>query len=89
MTLFYSLIVSTALAFATQAGKTSGNEIRKQIRSTLFVPDPAPVLAPKSHGTFEPEPGVIAERVTYGGQFGMRVPAVVYGRSPTRANCPP
>jgi len=78
MILLYSLIVSTALAFAPQAGKTAGNEIRRQIRTTLFVPDPAPVLAPRSHGTFEPEPGVIAERVTYGTQFGMRVPAIVY-----------
>ena len=51
---------------------------RAQIRSTLFVPDPLPPLAPQSHGQFEPTPGVIAERVTYGTQFGTHVPAIVY-----------
>jgi hypothetical protein len=42
-----------------------------RIRSTLFVPDPLPPLAAEVHGSFEPEPGVVAERVTYATQFGM------------------
>jgi len=51
---------------------------RGQIASTLFVPDPLPPLSAASYGTFEPAPGVIAERVSYGTQFGMRIPAIVY-----------
>ncbi|MDA2924964.1 prolyl oligopeptidase family serine peptidase [Acidobacteria bacterium AH-259-L09] len=53
-------------------------EWRSQIRSALFVPDPLPRLASETHGRFEPAPGVLAERVSYASQFGMRVPAIVY-----------
>jgi dienelactone hydrolase len=72
------LIVAAALALAAQTDKASSGEIRKQIKAALFVPDPAPKLAPVSNGKFEPEPGVIAERVTYATEFGLRVPAIVY-----------
>ncbi len=65
------LFLAVPLAFASA-------DQRAQIRSTLFVPDPLPALAPQQHGQFEPMPGVIADRVTYGTQFGMRVPAIVY-----------
>ena len=51
---------------------------RSQIRDTLFVPDVLPKLAPTPHGQWTPAPGVVAERVTYATQFGMRVPAIVY-----------
>jgi len=51
---------------------------RQQIKAALFVPAPLPALAPQVHSRFEPAPGVVAERVTYGTQFGMRVPAVLY-----------
>jgi len=51
---------------------------RRQIKATLFVPDPLPRLAPRTHGRFEPAPGVVAERVSYGTQFGLRVPAILY-----------
>jgi dienelactone hydrolase len=67
------LLLLLMASMASQA-----QEIRQQIRSTLFVPDPAPALDAESYGKFEPEPGVIAERVTYGTEFGMRVPAIVY-----------
>ena len=40
--------------------------------------NPLPALDAKTHGRFEAAPGVIAERVTYGTQFGMRIPAI-YG----------
>jgi len=76
MIAFFLLMASMAQAFAqTQAG---AEDIRRQIRSTLFVPDPVPALDAASHGKFEPEPGIVAERVTYGTEFGMRVPAIVY-----------
>ena len=51
---------------------------REQIRKVLFVPDPLPALESRTHGSFEPEPGIVAERVSYGTQFGMRVPAILY-----------
>src|SRR5262249_44661712 len=53
-------------------------EWRSQIRKTLFVPEPLPALDVKSHGTFEPAPGVVAERITYSTEFGMRIPAILY-----------
>ena len=49
-----------------------------RIKQVLFVPDPPPPLAPVSYGSFEPTPGVIAERISYSTEFGMRVPAIVY-----------
>ena len=51
---------------------------REQIRQTLFIPDPLPDLAQEKHGQFSPEPGIVAERITYQTQFGLRVPAIVY-----------
>ena len=53
-------------------------EWRSRIRRTLFVPEALPDLEARTHGRFEPEPGVVAERVSYGTQFGMRVPAILY-----------
>ncbi len=50
---------------------------REGIKRALFV-EPLPPLAPEKHGEFEPAEGVVAERVTYGTQFGLRVPAIVY-----------
>jgi dienelactone hydrolase len=51
---------------------------RNQIKHALFIDDPLPALTPRSYGSFSPAPGVIAERVTYGTSYGMRVPAIVY-----------
>jgi len=53
-------------------------EWRARMREVLLVPDPLPPLDPRTHSRFEPAPGVVAERVTYGTQFGMRIPAIVY-----------
>jgi dienelactone hydrolase len=52
--------------------------LRRSIMSTLFVADPLPALAPAHYGDFEPMPGVVAERISYGTEFGMRVPAILY-----------
>ena len=60
------------------ASSAQFNQWRSQIKSALFISDPLPTLAPKSFGTFSPAPGVVAERVTYGTNFGMRIPAIVY-----------
>jgi len=51
---------------------------RSAIRTTLFIPDPLPELAVENYGRFEPAADVVAERVSYSTQFGMRVPAIVY-----------
>ncbi|MCI0460617.1 MAG: prolyl oligopeptidase family serine peptidase [Gemmataceae bacterium] len=51
---------------------------RARIRTALFLPDPLPPLAAQSHSRFQPEPGIVAERVTYASQFGLRVPAILY-----------
>ena len=51
---------------------------REAIRHALFVPDMLPALAARHYGQFTPADGVVAERVTYGTLYGMRVPAVVY-----------
>ena len=52
--------------------------LRRRIAETLFVPDPLPALAPIYSGSFEPAHGVVAERISYGTEFGMRVPAILY-----------
>jgi len=57
---------------------------RSQIKKALFIQNPLPALSPKSYGTFSPAEGVVAERVTYGTNYGMRVPAIVY--RPARAH---
>ena len=63
---------------AAGATPTDADRARARIRATLFVPEPLPLLAAESYGSFEPAPGVTAERVTYATEFGMRVPAIVY-----------
>ena len=59
-----------------------------RIRTAWFAGDPLPDLAPESHGEFEPASGVLAERVTYGTQFGMRIPAIVYRSKTARTPGP-
>ena len=51
---------------------------RSKIIQTLDVAQPLPELKVERFGGFSPEPGVIAEKVTYGTEFSMRIPAVVY-----------
>jgi len=61
-------------------------ELRASIRAHFFVPNPLPELAPRSHRTFMPAPGVRAEAITYGTQYGMRVPAILYLPDPMPKN---
>lgn len=51
---------------------------RNEIIKTLDIPQPLPELKVEKFSSFSPEPGVVAEKVTYGTEFGMRIPAVVY-----------
>jgi dienelactone hydrolase len=50
---------------------------RAQMRQNFFI-DPLPDRNPEVHRRFTPTLGVRAEAVTYGTQFGLRVPAIVY-----------
>ena len=78
------LVVSAELGFAQETEKPfplsaeQRQQWQKQIRAALFVPDPLPPLSAETHGQFEPAEGVVAERVTFGSQFGLRVPAILY-----------
>lgn len=62
--------------------------LRRQIQAALFVPHPLPQVDPQKFGSFEVEPGIIADRVTYATEFGMRVPAIVYHPANTHVKRP-
>jgi dienelactone hydrolase len=73
--------VRLILAFLSAAAlcvAAPGGAERAAIRKALFVPEPLPALEAVVHGRFEPEPGIVAERVTYATDYGMRVPAILY-----------
>jgi dienelactone hydrolase len=79
------LLLATSSRLLAQATETSKpltsrqqTQWRSQIRSALFVPDPLPPLNAENHGQFQPTDDVIAERVSYQTQFGLRVPAILY-----------
>jgi dienelactone hydrolase len=86
------LVLLTRAAFAadpqTPLSAQQVADWRAQIRQALFVPEPLPTLEERGHGTFQPAPGVVAERVSYATQMGLRVPAILYlpemrqGRAP-------
>jgi dienelactone hydrolase len=72
-------VIVLGMAIAAMAGHAqSREEQRRQIRSTLFVPDPLPPLQAETYGAVEVAAGVIAERVSYATGYGLRVPAIVY-----------
>jgi dienelactone hydrolase len=54
------------------------SQLRHQIEKAFFVANPLPPPAAKQFGQVEIEPGIVADRVTYATEFGMRVPAIVY-----------
>jgi dienelactone hydrolase len=60
------------------AAAVTRSEERRKIKSTLFVPDPLPLLRTETYGQFEPASGVVAERVSYATAYGLRVPAILY-----------
>lgn len=55
---------------------------RSEIRKQLFLPQQMPALQAHVWSSFSPMPGVIADRVTYSTEYGMRVPAIVYRPDP-------
>jgi dienelactone hydrolase len=52
---------------------------REQARAALFLPKRMPAVAARDFGSFVPMPGVVARRITYASQYGMRIPAILYG----------
>jgi dienelactone hydrolase len=63
---------------AAEVGSDSQvRQLRQRIRDNFFI-DPLPALQAETHRRFNPAPGVTAEAVTYGSQFGLRVPAILY-----------
>lgn len=85
------LIAMAPLLVLPASAKTTKAQVKKwraEIRRALYIPTPLPPLATKDYGGFSPEPGVIAERVTYGSEYGMRIPAIVYRPAKIRGKLP-
>jgi dienelactone hydrolase len=76
--LYLGLSACVLTASAQTASHQQLETWRSEIRKTLYIPQPLPELAVRNYGTFSPAAGVIAESVTYGTEFGMRIPAVLY-----------
>jgi dienelactone hydrolase len=84
-------IVGPAMVFqspvyAAQNAQPKGRAT--QIQQTFHVPNPLPSLDVGKHGSFEVEPGIVADRVTYNTQLNMRVPAIVYHPADTSVKRP-
>ncbi len=70
------LILIACCAFAAQ--HPDWQNLRAQVRKTFHIPDPLPKLESKFYGSFSVAPDVIADRVSYATDYGLRVPAIVY-----------
>lgn len=80
--------LDTAAAVRSTASPAQFEIWRSQIRTALSIPTPLPPLKPVTFGNFSPMPGVVVHRVTYGTEFGMRIPALVYTPEPTQGKLP-
>ena len=74
----FAIQASLLLVLLRAGAGAEPDELRQRIKETFFVPEPMPEVSPATYGRFEPEPGVFAERITYGTEYGMRVPAILY-----------
>ena len=89
--LAFSILLSSSAVLSAHAappGAAQEKAWREGIKAALHVPTPGPTLSAEYYGTFEPEPGIVAERVTYGTQFGLRIPAIVYRPKSIRGKAP-
>ena len=65
------------------------NQLRHEICTNFFVPEPLPALNAKVHRVFSPAPGVKGKAVTYSTDSGVRVPAILYLPDPLpKEKCP-
>jgi dienelactone hydrolase len=78
----------TPAAVSTPATDEQFARWREEISTALFLPKNMPPVSARDFGTFAPMHGVIAHRVTYGTQFGMRVPAIVYQPDDVKGKLP-
>jgi len=76
--LFSSSLPAQSTAPNSPLAKEKQAQWRSQIRSALFVPNPLPLPNAEKHSQFEAAEDVIAERISYQTQFGLRVPAILY-----------
>jgi dienelactone hydrolase len=53
-------------------------EWREEMRKALYIPEPLPGLDAEVYSTEEITPTVMAEKVSYRTEYGLRVPAVIY-----------
>ena len=83
-----ALLAMAAAPLTAQMSDATAKQLREKIRAALFVPEPLPDLDAKNYGSFSPEPGVVAERVTYVTEYGLRVPAIVYRPEKIRGKIP-
>ncbi|AEU37989.1 alpha/beta hydrolase family protein [Granulicella mallensis] len=80
-----------AATFATHAQTTTPAQLeqwREQSVHALFIDSPLPPLKPQSFGSFVAAPGVRVEHITFGTQYGMRVPAIVYAPAHPKGRVP-
>jgi dienelactone hydrolase len=82
------IFLLAVLPLNAQTTNKQAREWRARIRAALFVPAVLPTLDAKHYGSFSPIPGVIAERVTYATEYGLRVPAIVYRPEKIRGKIP-
>jgi hypothetical protein len=75
---FQVAVILAAFAILIASSQSAAEDQRSQIRSALFVSNPLPPLDLQTYGEFEPMQGVVAERVSYATDYGLRVPAIVY-----------
>jgi dienelactone hydrolase len=73
-----TLVVAAAIPFKPPLTAMEVRQLRQEICSNFFVPDPLPPVDAKTYRIFYPAPGVKAEGVTYATEYGMRVPAILY-----------
>lgn len=71
-------IVIAVCVIGSCSAEVPVNEWRARMRENFFISDPLPELSAQTHRHFQPAAGVRAEAVTYGTQFGLRVPGILY-----------
>ncbi|HWB85348.1 MAG TPA: alpha/beta fold hydrolase [Bryobacteraceae bacterium] len=85
---FCLVLIAGISMWAAALTQQQADSWRTQIKETLSVPDPLPPPAAEPHGSFEPEPGIVAERITYSTAYGQRVPAILYRPKSPRGKIP-
>ena len=73
-----AILLIAPLPIRSQMTRKQARVLQRKIRAALFVPEALPPLQAKAYGSFEPLPDVVADRVTYATEFGLRIPAIVY-----------